>query len=48
MFSGGEKDVGAREIGDERARSTGKEKVGEGSSTRAKSTRNRGKLGKNY
>ena len=48
VFSRREKGVGARAIGDERARRTGEERVGEGSSTRAKSRRNRGKLRNNY
>ena len=40
--------MGAREIGDERARRTEEERVGEGSSAKAKSRRNlRGKLRKN-
>ena len=40
--------MGAQEIGDERARRTGEKRVGEGSSARAKSRRNRGKLRNNY
>lgn len=48
VFSRREKEVGAQEKGDERARRTGEERVGEGSSARAKSRRNRGKLRNNY
>lgn len=36
--------MGAREIGDERARRTGEERVGEGSSTRAKKQEKKGEI----
>ena len=44
VFSRREKGVGAREIGDERARRTREERVGEGSSTRAKKQEKKGEI----